>query len=46
MDNKIVYTKELKESVRDTHMIELNTMCVAAVTVVNWKDEKNKYMLN
>ena len=46
MKNKIVYSKKLKDSVKDNYTIELNTMCLARVTVINWKDRKNKYILN
>jgi len=46
MKNKIVYTKKLKDSVKDNYTIELNTMCLAEVTVINWEDKRNKYMLN
>lgn len=44
--NKVVYSSGMKKSVGDDYMIELNTMCLAEVTVINWKDERNKYMLN
>ena len=44
--NKVVYSSGMKKSVGDDHMIELNTRCLAEVTVINWKDRKNKHILN